>query len=88
MESFYFSRGRLSDVIELPYNFCSIGLVAGNPDKSDADRYGGGGVKKSVDVRPQSSRYERRRGDEGFDNFFDSWDKETQLFVLLLKETN
>lgn len=81
LESFYFTRNRLKDVVEIPYNFVSIGLVSGNPDKSDADRYGKSNTKTSI-----QAKYTARRGDKGFHNFFDGWDKETQNFILLTKE--
>jgi hypothetical protein len=89
LETFYFTRNRLNEIVEIPYNFVSVQLVSGNPDKTEADRYTSSKsnpktLKDSGELT--SAKYTARRGDEGFHNFFDGWDKETQNFVLLIKE--
>jgi len=88
LETFYFTRNRLHEIVELPYNFVSIQLVSGNPDKTEADRYTSKHNNKTLKDSGEltSAKYTARRGDEGFHNFFDGWDKETQNFILLIKE--
>lgn len=84
METFYFTRGRLHQVIEMPYQFILTTLVANNPDASEADRYGQNKHKKTHTKEQTFAKY---TNDQKFDNFFDGWDKDTQNFILLMKET-
>lgn len=86
METFYFTRGRLHQVIEMPYQFISTTLAANDTDATEADRYGNinNSMKPKNDSRETFAKYS---SDKKFDNFFDGWDKDTQNFVLLMKET-
>lgn len=85
METFYFTKGRLHQTIEMPYQFVSINLVTNDPDATEADRYGKkGGTKEAKKMGNTFAKYNK---DAQLDNFFDGWDKETQNFILLMKET-
>jgi GR25 family glycosyltransferase involved in LPS biosynthesis len=86
METFFFTRGRLHEVIEMPYAFILTTLVADNPDTSEADRYGKN-RKTGNNKDLKRDTYSKYSNTDGMDNFFDTWDKETQNFILLLKET-
>jgi hypothetical protein len=83
METFYFTKGRLNEVIQLPYSFVSINLVADDPNATEADRYG----NQKTTVKREGETFAKYDKNAKFDNFFDSWDKDTQNFVLLMKET-
>ncbi len=88
METFYFTKDRLHQVVEMPYPFVLFTLVAGNLDTSEADRYGSNTQANKAQKEAHSAEtFAKFSNDEKFENFFDSWDKETQNFVLLMKET-
>lgn len=83
METFYFTKGRLHQTIQMPYSFVLTTLVSNDPDFTEADRYGrkGNSKKNSEDT---FAKYDKNAQ---LDNFYDGWDKETQNFILLMKET-
>ena len=81
MESFFYTKGRMNQVVEIPYQFITFQLVAGNPDVGEADRYG----KNITELKKEETSAKYTSGQH--DNFFDSWDMSTQNFILLMKET-
>lgn len=83
METFYFTKGRLRECLQMPYSFVSISLVSNDPDVTEADRYGSKGNSK----KDSNETFAKYNTDAKLDNFFDGWDKETQNFILLMKET-
>ena len=64
----------------------STSLVANNPDAGEADRYGTT-KKKRASIDKNNESFSKYSNVESFDNFFDGWDKKTQNFILLMKET-
>ena len=84
METFYFTKGRLNEVVQLPYSFVLINLVADDPDATEADRYKN---SSSNSVKKNGETFSKYNNDVKLDNFFDGWDQETQNFILLMKET-
>ena len=83
METFYFTKGRLHETVQLPYTFISFNLVSNDADATEADRYG----NKNTTIKREGETFAKYNKDAQFDNFFDGWDKDTQNFVLLMKET-
>lgn len=82
METFHFTKGRLNQTITMPYQFISICLVANDPDATEADRYG-----KKGNLKKKDQTFAKYNNSAQLDNFFDGWDKDTQNFILLMKET-
>ena len=87
METFYFTRNRLHEVIEMPYQFVLTTLVYNDPDASEADRYKIQNNKNNNNLKSKQQTFAKFNNKENLDNFFDGWDKDTQNYILVMKQT-
>jgi hypothetical protein len=92
--SFQFCVGRFQEVIEIPYEFIYIQLYSSKV-VSDIkyDTHSNGAMNKNTFLHKSESaqnKEKQKQQEKKHKNqfsFFDTWDKDTREFVLLIKET-
>jgi hypothetical protein len=83
--SFQFCAGRFQEVIQIPYEFIYIQL---HSSKVASDiKYDDGMNQKDKHKAKKSQRIKPMHKSENKFSFFDTWDRDTREFVLLIKET-